>query len=198
MVALTDVVKMVHLPTDVAATPLKPPQGMVWYGENAASEAFAEWAKDAVIRLLPKDAKAALLAFARGDGPPTIVLRGLGVVNPGEAALEGTNAARKSGFRKASQRSEAWILGITRFFGDSIVGPKHPDRIDPVVGIGNLVASKKRARVSNKTTGRMIDLQLHRDGMADEFGTYNYVDDNGEELFSACIQMHILPQLQAS
>ncbi len=158
-----------------------------------------EWARSTVEATLPKTTLAALRAFDSGDGPPAILLRGLGV----DSHLEGTDAAREPAFKKHGQRSEAWILGVASLFGDvlamdteaqahaamAVARGNEPEPTEPLASIGNLVARKgtSRTRVAHDGTPLqgLADLNLHRDGMFDEYGTYNYTggEDGNVELF---------------
>lgn len=183
---------------EVADATLEPPAAAVWHSPSE-QERFVEWATSRVEATLPETTLAALRAFDSGDGPPAILLRGLGV----DSDLEGTDAAREPGFKKHGQRSEAWILGVAAMFGDTLAADtqaqaraaiavargEESEPSEASASIGHLVArqGKSRTRVAHDGTPLqgLADLNLHRDGMFDEYGTYNYTGgkDGNVELF---------------
>jgi hypothetical protein len=121
---------------------------------------FAAWAHGAVESLLPPHALAALRAFDSGEGPPAILLRGLGV----EPDLEGTDAAREPGFQKNGQRSEAWTLGVASLLGGpqavsqevqgaaaaAAAAGEALDPDEPSISIGHLVARPGSRKATRK------------------------------------------------
>jgi hypothetical protein len=191
-------IAVVDHPPEVAAAELEPDQ-LLWHGEVEEQERFVDWARSAVGSLLPAATHDALRAFDSGEGPPAILLRGLGV----DPNLEGTEAAREPSFKKSGQRSEALVLGVAALFGDTLAVDSQgqakaamaaargetPEPHEPKISIGHLVArqGKSRARVAHDGTPMegLADLNLHRDGMFDEYGTYNYVggEHGNVELF---------------
>ena len=210
--ATSHFVRLVELPPGVAARTLEPPPGLRWHSAaEGDAERFVGWARGAVAALLPPDVREALAAWAEGgdEAPPALLLRGLGVDVDleGTEAVREAGFQKRGQRSEAWILGIAALFGDVLATDEKALGQAAAERVGaslspepepdkwsaergalggPAISIGNLVArqGRSRTRVAHDGTplSGLADLNIHRDGMFDEFGTYNYTD-GGDELF---------------